>query len=223
MSKLLVGLLFVGLNFYVYTYLATNEVRPERLEFAQFSEQIGDWRCLRKGEMDESILRNLGVTDYLMCDYVNESQTEVVNVYVGYHETQVRKEGGGAGENSIHPPEHCLPGSGWDVIDARVVPLDLPGIATRTGRAPEAKRFIIAKGDSRQLVYFWYQSRGHVIARNHEVILYRFFDRAIRHRTDGSLVRLTIPIERGNEQRAEAIFEEFASEFAPMLPGFVPN
>ena len=25
---------------------------------------------------------------------------------------------------AIHPPEHCLPGSGWDVIDSQVVPIE---------------------------------------------------------------------------------------------------
>ena len=52
-----------------------------------------------------------------------------------------------AGE-AMHSPKNCLPGSGWDVIDAKVVPLHfgIPG---------EAKRFVIAKGRQRALVYFW--------------------------------------------------------------------
>lgn len=223
MIKLLVGLLFIGLNYYVYTYLATAEVIPERQEFASFSNQIGDFRCRAKGEMEPEVLANLGVSDYLICDYVDSSGSDLVNVYVGYHASQVRKQGGGAGENSIHPPEHCLPGSGWDVIDARVVPLEIPGIGSQPGRQAEAKRFIIAKGSSRQLVYFWYQSRGRIIARNHEVILYRFWDRAVRRRTDGSLVRLTIPITHRGEDRAEEVFDEFAAQLAPMLQGYIPN
>jgi EpsI family protein len=223
MMKLIVGLLFVGLNYYVYSYLATDEVVPERSEFANFSNEVGDWSCRGRMEMEPEVLANLGVSDYLICDYVEASGDGVVNVYVGYHATQIRKQGGGAGENSIHPPEHCLPGSGWDVIDSRVVPLEIPGAGSQPGQRAEAKRFIIAKGDSRQLVYFWYQSRGRILARNHEVILYRFWDRAVRQRTDGSLVRLTIPISQAGEARAEAIFDEFAAQLAPMLQGYIPN
>ncbi|MEE8579996.1 MAG: exosortase C-terminal domain/associated protein EpsI, partial [Myxococcota bacterium] len=124
---------------------------------------------------------------------------------------------------SIHPPEHCLPGAGWDVIDARVINLDVPGLPVKPNAHKEAKRFVIAKGDQRRLVYFWYQSRGRTIARNQEVILYRFWDRATRHRTDGALVRLTVPIFHQDEADAEATLLEFVTGFAPLLSPYTPS
>ena len=170
--------------------------------------------------MDAEVLGALGATDYLICNYHRAETGDLVNVYVGYHATQVREEGGGADENSIHPPEHCLPGAGWDVIDSQVVPLDVAGI---DGKPGEAKRFVIAKGNQRALVYFWYHSRGRVIARGHHKIIWMFLDRARLGRTDGSLVRFTIPIQFGDEEAAEATFQEFASVVTPLLPDFVPN
>jgi len=224
MSKLLVALAYLGLTFYVYNYLATDEFVPEHRDFETFPQQLEEWRCAGQEGMDEATLRNLGATDYLICDYRNETEpTERVNVYVGYHETQVRKEGGGAGENSIHPPEHCIPGSGWDVIDSQVVDLDLPGLPDGRIGGREAKRFVIAKGNARQLVYFWYQSRGRIVARNHEVILFRVWDRAIHQRTDGSLVRLTVPIRNGDEEAAEQTLLSFAAAFAPSLTEYLPQ
>jgi EpsI family protein len=106
------------------------------------------------------------------------------------------------------------------VIEADVIPIDFEGLPGGTG---EAKRFVIAKGNARQLVYFWYQSRGRAIARNHDVILYRFLDRAMRRRTDGSLVRLTVPIWQEDEAGAEAELDRFTSEFVPKLDGYIPN
>ncbi len=220
MSRIVVALLFVALNFYIYSYLATDEVIPERTSFESFPMEIEGWKCRDPQQMTPEILENLGATDYLMCDFRGDDPKEIVNVYIGYHETQIRKEGGGAKENSIHPPEHCLPGSGWDVIEAAVIPIDFEGLPGGTG---EAKRFVIAKGNARQLVYFWYQSRGRAIARNHDVILYRFLDRAMRQRTDGSLVRLTVPIWQEDEAGAEAELDRFASEFVPKLDGYIPN
>jgi EpsI family protein len=123
---------------------------------------------------------------------------------------------------AIHPPEHCLPGSGWDVIDSKVVPVEFLAEAG-VGPVGEAKRFVIAKGNQRALVYFWYQSRGRVIARSHEKILYMFLDRARKGRTDGSLVRYTTPILFGDEEAAERTFREFARATAPLLPEFVPE
>jgi len=102
------------------------------------------------------------------------------------------------------------------VIDASVIPLSI-------GEGGEAKRFVIAKGNQRSLVYFWYQSRGRTIARNHEKILYMFLDRARHGRTDGSLVRFTIPIANGNVEEAEATFAQFASKVTTRLDEFVPN
>ena len=94
---------------------------------------------------------------------------------------------------AIHPPEHCLPGSGWDVIDARIVPIDV-------GNGGEAKRFVIAKGNLRALVYFWYHSRGHVIARGPEKIVRMFFDRR-DHRTDRRLTGALHDPDRARRRR----------------------
>ena len=138
----------------------------------------------------------------------------VLTPMIGYHQTQTRTSEGG--ETIIHPPEHCLPGSGWDIIDTQIVPIDYGG-------GGEAKRVIIAKGNKRNLVYFWYQSRGRVLARNHEKILYMFLDRATDRRTDGSLVRFTIPIRHGDEEEAETTFRSLAEAVTPLLPRFVPN
>ena len=220
MIKYAAALLFISINFYTYNYMASEAVFPPREHFESFPTQFGAWTCAKQQEMTPEVERNLGVTDYLICNYVRHEQGDMVGVYVGYHESQVRDEGGGAGENSIHPPAHCLPGSGWDIIDSRTVPLDMEGLP---GRPQDVNRLIIAKGEARQLVYYWYQSRGRVIAQDPMKILYVFLDRATSGRTDGSLVRFTIPIRRDNEEQADAAFRELASELLPWLPAYVPN
>jgi len=214
MMKLVAALVFVGLNFYTYYYLANEDFIPPREHFTEFPMEINDWLCKSTATMDEEILERLGVTDYLLCNFVSRKDRERANVYIGYHQTQTRTSEGG--ETIIHPPEHCLPGSGWDIIDTQIVPIDY-------GIGGEAKRVVIAKGNRRNLVYFWYQSRGRVVARNHEKILFMFFDRATDRRTDGSLVRFTIPIKHGDEEAAEEIFRSLAEAVTPLLPRFVPN
>jgi EpsI family protein len=218
-TRLAAALLFLGLNFYIYHHLARDRVIPARAPFAEFPMQLADWTCAQRGEIDPDVWRKLGATDILLCDYYRQNPAAIVSVYVGYHETQVREEGGGSGENSIHPPAHCLPGSGWDIIDNRTVPLEIPGLP---GKEHRVKRMVIAKGDQRQLVYYWYQSQGRVIAEDWQKILYVGLDRARRGRTDGSLVRFTIPIVRGDEERAEQAFRDFAPHVIPRLAPHVP-
>lgn len=212
--RIVVALVFIGLNLYVFRYFATTDVHPDRLTFATFPGMVEDWRCSDPAEMAPNVHRRLGVTDYLLCDFYRPESRDVANVYIGYHASQTRNVAGET--NSIHPPEHCLPGGGWDIIDMDIVP-------TPWWPGGEAKRAIIAKGNLRALVYFWYQSRGRIIARNHEKILYMFVDRATKSRTDGSLVRITVPIENGDEETAERTFRSLAEGIAPLLPDYLPD
>ncbi len=212
--KIIAALVFIGLNYYAYHLFATTEVIPERLSFTELPNEFGDWQCRERQEMDEEIIQNLGVTDYLICDFFSSEGEAPINLYIGYHQRQQRSDSGKT--TLIHPPEHCLPGSGWDIIESEIVDVDfgIPG---------QAKRVVIAKGDHRNLVYFWYQSRGRVIARDTDRITYMFFDRATRNRTDGSLVRFTVNIERGDIEKADQAFQSFAMQLLKDVEPFLPN
>jgi len=218
--KYAAALLFISINFYIYNFMASEAVFPPRENFELFPSQFGDWNCAEQQEMDSDVERNLGVTDYLICNYVRTEPRDLVGVYVGYHESQVREEGGGAGENSIHPPAHCLPGSGWDIIDNQTVEVDLPGLP----QSPAfVKRMVIAKGERRQLVFYWYQSRGRVISEDWKKIVYVGLDRAFRGRTDGSLTRFTVPIVRNDETRAQDAFYDLAPMILANVSRYVPE
>ncbi len=219
MTKVIVAAAFLGLNFYIYNFFATTAEIPPRASFSAFPLEIEEgWVCT-PDDVDQKVVENLGVTDYLMCTFRNVDKKWMAGVYVGYHETQVREEGGGSGENSIHPPAHCLPGSGWDIIRNETVPLDVDGLPQ--GEAT-VKRLLIAKGEARQLVYYWYQSRGRVVSEDWKKIVYVGYDRATRGRTDGSLVRFSIPVYRKNEADAEEAFRSLAPKLLRRLPEYVP-
>jgi len=213
--RIVVALVFIGLNLYIYRFFAREETIPLRESFATFPMVVDGWRCRNQFEIGKDELRKLGVTDYLLCDFVHDRSQSIVNVYTGYHESQTRNAAGGS-ETLIHPPEHCLPGAGWDIIESDIVALPV-------GLGGEAKRVVVAKGNLRNLVYFWYQSRGRMIARNHEKILYMFLDRAVNGRTDGSLVRFTVPIVHGDAESAEEAFRSVAQALTPLFPDYVPN
>ena len=217
---------FLLLNLYVYYELATDAVIPPRQTFDRMPLELGEWACTRPERMDAPTEKNLGVTDYHLCEWRRANgdeggATPIVGVYVGYHATQIREEGGGSQENSIHPPAHCLPGSGWDIVRLETVEVDLPGLPQSPARV---RRLLIAKGNSRQLVYYWYQQAGRVIAEDWQKILYVGWDRASSGRTDGALVRFTIPIfGRLDEAAAEAAFRDLAPRLVPGLGDFVPE
>ena len=225
MTKLAVAVAFLTLNFYTYHFLATDEVYPDRSEFSEFPLEIGPWGCSEREVVEAGIVKKLDVTDYLVCNYRRPEPMEFVGVYVGYHESQVRTKGG-AESTAIHPPRHCLPGSGWDIIASEVAPVLLGRPAEDGQPAAEpirVNRLTIARGETRALVYYWYQSRGRVIAEDWKKIVYQFWDRATLHRTDGSLVRFTIPVIRGNFERADSAFLDLAQRMFPLLPEYLPD
>ena len=220
MLKVLAALFFLGTNLYVYYGFARTQVLPPRDEFASFPLHLGAWSCPQREFMDEKTLATLGASDYLICEYHRADPAGWVNVYLGYHETQIREEGGGGGENAIHAPKHCLPGSGWDIIAHSLVELDIPGLPQRPALV---NRMVIAKGEARQLVYYWYQTQGRVIADDWKKIAYLSWDRARSGRTDGALVRLTAPVLQKDEDATERQVLELANEIVPLLGDYVPG
>jgi EpsI family protein len=218
--KFAVAIGFLAVNFYIYHFSASEAVVPERRAFEEFPLELGEWNCAGRGGMEDEIERRLGVSDYLICDFTRREPFGQVSVYVGYHATQVREGGKSSAESSIHPPAHCLPGSGWDVIRSESVSLDAPGLPQSPA---QVKRLLIAKGEARALVYYWYQSRGRVIADDWKKILYVGWDRATRGRTDGSLVRFSVPVLREDEDGAEAAFRDLAIRVVSHLPPYVPG
>jgi EpsI family protein len=221
MIKLIVALGFLALNVYTYHFMARKAVIPPRDTFVSFPLEIEKWRCARNQPLEPEVKANLGATDTLICDYHAGADLRLVGVYVGYHATQVREEGGGSWENSIHPPSHCLPGSGWDIIESATVPLQFEGVPDPRAHA---KRLVIAKGEARQLVYYWYQMQGRFIAEDWQKILYVGWDRATRGRTDGALVRFTIPLSASDDaaEAAERAFRDLAPRILGLLPRYVP-
>lgn len=225
MTKIAVAIGVLALNAYVFYFSGMNEETPPRRSFAEFPLELEGWSCGERQEMEPKIEQRLGVTDYLVCNFQREGTKAsgaipFIGLYVGYHERQVREGGQSAAKSSIHPPRHCLPGAGWNIVKAQTVQLALPGFPDGGGTV---NRLVVAKGDMRQLVYYWYHSRGHVIAQDWQKLAALFWDRATSGRSDGSLVRFTIPLRQGSMEEADAAFRDLASKVVPRLSAHVPD
>ncbi len=91
------------------------------------------------------------------------------------------------------------------------------------GGAPfEANRYIIQNGDARQLLIYWYQGRGRMVASEYWGKIYTVMDSVSRRRSDGAMVRVIVPFV-GSEDEALQRGTELAALAAPQLPGFIPN
>lgn len=206
---IVLALLTVGGAYYAGN---SENVVPERRLFVGFPMEVAEWKG-REDTLESIYLRALKLDDYLMADYRNP-EGQQVNFYVAYYGDQA------AGE-AAHSPRACIPGGGWQIKNHRVVRVD--GIEV-LGEPLEVNRMIIAKGDYKQLVYYWFQQRGRVITNEYWVKWWLFWDGLTRNRTDGALVRLTIPILPGQDLgKAEAALQEFAAVAVPELGPYIPE
>ena len=191
------------------------EVAVPRTPFDTFPRDIGPWKSIVDPPLEEDVLRVLGVDDYLSRVYY-QSPTVAVGLYMGFYGSQ--RQG-----DTIHSPLNCLPGAGWEPVSQGRVRIDN---ADGRGRDITVNRYIVQKGLDRQLVLYWYQSHGRVVASEYTSRLYLIHDAIRLNRTDGSMVRVIAPIKidaTDNGASAERLAEEFVRAIFPLLPAYLPQ
>ena len=189
------------------------EERVARLPFAQFPMQIEEWRGAPQPPMEPKVLAVLGVDDYLTRAYYTPDQSGLVGLYLGYYGSQ--RQG-----DTMHSPLNCLPGAGWAPLSNTRVSIQVPGDSI------VVNRYIIQKGLDRQLVLYWYQSHGRVVASEYWSKFYLIRDAVRLNRTDGAIVRVIAPIAIGSEdggEAAERIATRFVRVLYPMLSPYLPR
>jgi EpsI family protein len=185
-----------------------------RNSFALFPMQIGDWRGVQEPPFEKRVLEVLGVNDYLTRAYFRPDRAGV-GLYIGYWESQ--RQG-----DTIHSPLNCLPGAGWTPASKSMMQV-ANGIGD--GRI-EVNRYLVRKGLDSQLILYWYQSHGRVIASEYWSRFFLIRDAVEMNRTDGAIVRVIAPV-RPDVENAESVAEGMASQFItalfPVLPAYLPN
>jgi EpsI family protein len=152
------------------------------------------------------------VTDYLDRGYWKPGMNQdLVGLYVAY----LRSQRTGA---SIHSPKNCLPGAGWNPVQASIYELPLDD-----GRKVPINLYILRKGMDEQLVLYWYQSHGRIVASEYWGKFYLVYDALRLNRTDAALVRITIPVEQGDEAGTQQEAMAFAKQVAIDVDQIIPR
>jgi len=190
---------------------ARSEVFPPRLPLNQFPAQLGGWSGTDVA-IDKDVLEILGPGDFLVRIYQSQQKTPYIDLFIAYFRSQR------AGD-TIHSPQNCLPGSGWTPIESRRITLTMPG------HEPfPANRYLIAKGDSRQLVLYWYWAHNRGVASEYWAKFYLVADSIKMNRSDGALVRMTTPMYPGETvEAAQQRILPFAGDVMPLLDSYIPR
>jgi EpsI family protein len=185
---------------------------------SEFPNMIGAWSEESSTQFDQDTLKVLGVDDYINRNY-SESPKKTIGLYIGYYLSQ--RQG-----DTIHSPMNCLPGAGWNPIRKEYLKIPVAESASTAAHEIAINRIIIQKGLDVQVVLYWYQSHGRVIANEYWSKIYTVFDAMRTNRTDAALVRVISPV-RGSEESFIRKSEEDATDFVknlfPILDEYLPN
>lgn len=191
-------------------YLRFSENRPDR--YASFgviplesNGYVGQER--RFSELSYEILK----ADTSTLRYYSGPDGESLWLFIAYFKSQ--KYG-----SQIHSPKHCLPGGGWKIQHIESFTLPLPGGITK-----QVNRLIIAEREQRQLMLYWFETRGGAI-RNEFGLKFDLMRNSLLLRpTDAAIIRLTLPIVPGETvktatDQAIKYFQTFYPSIETSLP-----
>jgi EpsI family protein len=214
LSRAAVLCLMLGATSVVLANARGSETPVARTSFASFPMSIGGWQATVDPPLEDDILKVLGVDDYLSRIYYRPGAA--VGLFMGFYGSQ--RQG-----DTIHSPLNCLPGAGWEPVrQGRLTIANADG----AGRDITVNRYIVQKGIERQLVLYWYQSHGRVVASEYWSRAFLINDAIRLNRTDGSLVRVIAPIPVNADDdgaAAERLAEEFVRVIFPQLSAYLPN
>lgn len=194
--------------------LLYSSVRPEAIPAGQPLTQVpttlGSWRMIQEGVVDEETRDVLKADDLLNRYYGQESNRLGANLFVAAFRSQRNGK-------APHSPKNCLPGSGWTPMSQGEVE-----VATGSGVPITVNRYVVAHGDERSLVLYWYQSRDRAVASEYEAKFWIVVDAMRLNRTDTALIRVVVPIVDRDEAAAMKSAGDFVLSFYGTLRQFLP-
>ncbi len=214
--------------------VSKNEELKSNKAFEQFPLNLAKkWEGRELG-MEQRVLDILKLSDFMMRVYVPVvaqdgeeaemaetlvNKVQVTNVgshlpvwlYVGFYESQRT----GA---TYHSPKNCLPGAGWQFMESDIIPLTMPDETLIL-----VNKVLIQKGLEKQVILYWYHDRGRVIASEYWAKIYLVWDAMTKNRSDGSLVRISVPVKDGTVEEAFDQSVAFLHDLWPKLLEHMPD
>ena len=186
----------------------------DRDPFSIFPRQLGEWEQSGPPEiLETNVLNRLQADDYHSVTFTKPGDAASVGFFSAWYQDQ--SQGG------VHSPEICLPGAGWEIawlerVDiAEDLASDVPF---------NINRAIIQKGETRMMVYYWFEQKGRKVAWDFAAKMFLVVDGVTTGRTDGAIVRLTTPIlDDETDEDAAARLNEILLEVVEVTPRFIPD
>jgi EpsI family protein len=192
-----------------------------------FPKTLPGWQMVSQGVVEQDTLDVLKADDVLSRFYVRPRQEDLSRMdrgqqealiptaeelFVAYFSTQQNGR-------APHSPKNCLPGSGWQEVDAGEITIPIGGLNTGI----TINKYITTKGEHQSVVLYWYQSHGRVVANEFSAKFYLVADSIRLHRSDTALVRVVTPVLHDDLAGALGGATNFVQAVFPAVYNFLPK
>lgn len=193
-------------------YLSHGESTPPAKPLAEFPKKVAGYTQIIDWPLDKETLDILKVSDYIDRGYWQPGMNRnLMTLFIAYFRSQ--RTG-----TTIHSPKNCLPGAGWNPVYSTVYQMQLDD-----GRKVPINLYVLRKGLEQQLVLYWYQAHGRIVASEYWGKFYLVYDALRLNRTDAALVRVTVPIQDDDEAKARQRAVEFAKQITTDVDQIIPR
>jgi EpsI family protein len=206
---LTVLLLAQAVCFYSFAF---GERVPQSRPLTGFGLALRDWTDLGEQSIDRPTLEVLNADDTIYRAYKNDTSQHVVTLFVAYFASQRTGK-------TPHSPKNCLPGTGWVPTESGTVQIPVPGRSA----AIRINRYVVVRGEAQDVVLYWYQAHGRVIASEYDAKFYTVLDSLRYQKSDMSMVRIVSPGVNGNIADATSVAIAFVQRVFPSLQTYLPG
>jgi EpsI family protein len=203
-------LLLQGTVFYATAMRAENVPLVQAL--SGFPADIAGWHMIQDVKIEPEVLQILKADDTLNRIYMNPSHTADTFLFIAFFKTQRSGQ-------APHSPKNCLPGSGWEPVESNTIDINIAGRAEPI----VTNRYLVAHGDEKSVVLYWYQSHNRIIASEFSAKFWLIADSIRYHRSDSSLVKIVVPVRNGDAEAATRTAVEFVQTIFPALNTQLPG
>jgi EpsI family protein len=194
-----------------YAVAMRDEALPQVKPLSQFPAEVGTWRQYKEYPIEKEMLDILKADDTLNRLYAGPDVDNPAFLFIAFFKTQRSGQ-------APHSPKNCLPGSGWEPLDSDPVTIAVPG----RSEPIVSNRYLVARGDEKSVVLYWYQSHNRVIAGEFAAKFWLIADSIKYHRSDSALVRIIVPVRHDDAEGATKTAIEFVKAIFPSLAQQLP-
>lgn len=132
-------------------------------------------------------------------------------VYVGFH-------GDLPTSLDYHTPVVCYPAQGWQIVST-----GKSSLGAFRGNPVQASEIVVEKGGERRLVVWWYHAGSQSFEKRIRQVYMMVALAMFTGRTDGSIVRVEVPLAQGSEEAVREELQRFSRLLLPALEDALPQ